>query len=847
MKPNLLSTPGTLRRGSALSLVGAIVLAAGLAVVPTHGEETTCGFALVLSGGGSRGMAQIGVLRALEEAGLEPDLVVGTSMGAIVAALHAAGHTAERIEQFARGVDWHTIFANSAERGKLLVSQKEEPVDYLVELRFEENLKPSLPSGISHGQQIHNYLLDLLAPAQFHARGDFDSLHTPLRVVATDILTGRSVVIRRGNIITALRASSGIPLAFSPVVLDSMLLMDGGLTANIPVDPALREGCTYVAAVNVTSPLWVQGDLDNPVRLMDQVIAIGIAARKEEEERKADIVIRPRLDGMLNTDFSRIDTAIARGYRAGCEAAPLIAAALEQSRTPAPAVAQDAAALPTLVLMEDSGAVADAFRQALASVATDSSARVSQAQIDSVLRLMRTEHRYPYCRIDRLHVEDSTTFISLDPGVIADVQVHGNERTNGRMIEAAIGIEPGGVLRTHTLSVVVSTLYATGLFHTVNAEFDTANVVHIVVEEKDYLRARLGLRFDEFLLGEGYIEPAYENLFGLGISCALHLQYGLRREKYALDLSGNHLISPWWANSIRFQAYIARESIIQREEVADTTDTTGTRYFVTYNEQSLRKAGLLLLIGTEIGKTAMISGGIRLERFESFQTDRGVFTDGLGPFKRMRYLMARLTIDDLDRYPFPRKGHRHFIGIGGAHDQLSETESFLKIDGGFSYYATFGKRHTILPSVRLGWSSHALPIVEKFYLGGVIPQERYRLIGVYNYVSFMGMQPRALTGDILAVIRLGYRLRIASKLFLSALVDWGYAWQEPEFDFTADCLERSVESAPLGIGLGLAYNSPLGPIHFTWGRLLRNALPLDEPIPSVEPENVFYFSVGHDF
>ncbi|MBD3243700.1 MAG: BamA/TamA family outer membrane protein [Chitinivibrionales bacterium] len=852
MKRNTLKPPTGICGDRALSLpVLSFLLIVGLLAGRACATDSTCAFALVLSGGGSRGMAQIGVLRAFEEAGLEPDLIVGTSMGAIVAALYAAGHSADAIERFARKIDWREIFANSAERKKLLVSQKEEPIDYLIELRFEENLKPCLPSGISHGQQIYNYLLDLLVPAQYHARGNFDSLPIPLRVVATDILTGRSILVRHGNLVTALRASSGVPLAFSPVVLDSMLLMDGGLTANIPVEPALNEGCTYVAAVNVTSPLWAQGDLDNPVRLMDQVIAIGIAARKEEEQSRADIIIKPQLDGLLNTDFSRIDTAIARGYRAGLEAVPRIATALGTSTPVSDSLkthrSDSTVLLPPIRLQQTEALVTEAFHEALRTVSGDSSDGVSRAGIDSVLHLMRSEHRLPYCRITRLSVEDSSTLVDLDPGYVSGVRVHGNEQTNGRMIEAAIGIEPGDIVRTRTLSVAVATLYATGLFNTVHADMDSENIVHVFVEEKDYLRARLGLRFDEFLLGEGYVEPAYENLFGLGISCVLHLQYGLRREKYALDLSGNHLISPWWANNVRFQAYIAREAIVEREELPDTTDTTGTRYFVTYSEQSLRKAGLLFLIGTDIGKTAMLSGGIRLERFESFQTDRGVFADGLGPFKRMRYLMARLTVDDLDRHPFPRRGHRHFLSIGGAHDRLSETESFLKIDGSFSYHATFGKRHTVWPSLRIGWSSHGLPIVEKFYLGGVIPEERYRLIGVYNHIGFMGMRPRALVGDILAVLRVGYRFRIARKTYLNALLDWGYAWQEPEFAFTSEYLRRSLEAAPLGVGLGLAYDSPIGPVRFTWGRLLRNAHAVDEPIPSVERDNVFYFSVGHDF
>jgi NTE family protein len=221
--------------------VGAAFLSVLCLLGTPDGACAAHGFALVLSGGGARGIAQIGVLRALEEDSLLPCIVAGTSMGAIVGALWATGHDADKIERFTRSVDWQNVFSNTTGRTKLLVTQKNEPVDYLVELRFDRELKPLLPRSISQGQQVYDYLARMLAPAQHTARGDFDSLPIPLRVVATDILTGRSVLFRNGNIALAVRASSGVPLAFSPVTHEDMLLMDGGLTANIPVHAVNRD------------------------------------------------------------------------------------------------------------------------------------------------------------------------------------------------------------------------------------------------------------------------------------------------------------------------------------------------------------------------------------------------------------------------------------------------------------------------------------------------------------------------------------------------------------------------------------------------------------------------------
>ena len=136
---------------------------------PPVKNNTHFRFALVLSGGGARGLSQIGVLKALEDAHLKPDLIVGTSMGAIVGGLYAAGYSPDSILHIARSIDWNSIFSNSAKRSRLFVSQKSEPVNYLFEVRLSDRLEPIPPSSISHGQAFFDLLGPLLAPAQFRA------------------------------------------------------------------------------------------------------------------------------------------------------------------------------------------------------------------------------------------------------------------------------------------------------------------------------------------------------------------------------------------------------------------------------------------------------------------------------------------------------------------------------------------------------------------------------------------------------------------------------------------------------------------------------------------------------
>jgi NTE family protein len=270
--------------------------------------------AFVLSGGGARGLAQIGVLRALEESNIKPDLLVSTSIGAIIGSLYSSGISLDKITNIAKNFNWDNLYENMANRRKLMVSQKSEPLHYLFELRFNANLTPIIPHSISHGQSIYDILIPITSAPLFHAKMNFDSLIIPLRIISTDIITGKKVVFSKGNLPKIVRASCGFPLAFSPVVIDSMLLLDGGLTENIPVETALKEDVDYIIAVDVTSPMKKKEELTNPINLMEQVISINISKQKTAQRKLANCIIKPPLEGYPNNDFTSIDSLILRGY-----------------------------------------------------------------------------------------------------------------------------------------------------------------------------------------------------------------------------------------------------------------------------------------------------------------------------------------------------------------------------------------------------------------------------------------------------------------------------------------------------------------------------------------------------
>lgn len=271
--------------------------------------------ALALSGGGARGLAQIGVLKALNNAGIYPDLVVGTSMGSIVGGMYAAGYSVEQMDSIAINTNWEDLltFNSQSSRRNLFVDQKVTEDKAIFSLRLD-GLKPILPTSFNDGQRLSNYLNLLAFNAPFHSDSSFDLLKIKFRAVCTDLITGNAVILKQGSLSNALRASSSVTFFLAPVRMDSLLLVDGGLVANIPVDIARKNGGDFVIAVNTTSPLWEEEYLTTPWVVADQIVSIPMKLINEQQLAKADFVFTPPLDNELSTDFTNVEDLINRGY-----------------------------------------------------------------------------------------------------------------------------------------------------------------------------------------------------------------------------------------------------------------------------------------------------------------------------------------------------------------------------------------------------------------------------------------------------------------------------------------------------------------------------------------------------
>lgn len=279
-----------------------------------HRELVHARVGLALSGGGARCLVQIGVLQALEENKISIDFIVGTSMGSIIGGLYAAGYNAQQLGEIMKSIDWHSVLTDAPPRQNLLVSQKTADEPFLLHMRFR-GLAPQIPRALTAGQKLQSILRELTWRANYWASSSFDNLRIPFRAMATDLYTGREVLIDGGDLSEVMCASSALPLLLAPVPRQDMLLIDGGVKNNIPVEAVRAQGMEVVIAVDATSNLLPPHQLALPWQIADQVTTIMQQERNEQQKRLADVSLSFKDCSRTSLDFGSIDSLIALGYR----------------------------------------------------------------------------------------------------------------------------------------------------------------------------------------------------------------------------------------------------------------------------------------------------------------------------------------------------------------------------------------------------------------------------------------------------------------------------------------------------------------------------------------------------
>ena len=250
------------------------------------GQEKQPKVGLVLSGGGAKGFAHIGVLKEIDKAGIQLDYIGGTSMGAILGGLYAAGYSGIQIEEFVKNTDFINLLRDKLPRSSSPFFEKEYGENTAISLPVNKGAI-GLPKGVSKGQNMLNLLLELFAPVE--GVRDFSRLPIPFFCIATDVETGGEVLLEKGSLALALRASGSFPTLLNPVELNKQLLIDGGVANNFPADVMRAKGMDIIIGVDVQGRLYEKEKLTSVIAILNQIVSYQMYNKSTLEKDKIDV------------------------------------------------------------------------------------------------------------------------------------------------------------------------------------------------------------------------------------------------------------------------------------------------------------------------------------------------------------------------------------------------------------------------------------------------------------------------------------------------------------------------------------------------------------------------------
>lgn len=265
---------------------------------------------LVLSGGGAKGFAHIGVLKEIEKAGIQIDYIGGTSMGAIVGGLYAAGYSATQIEKIVIDTDFYTLLQDKNFRKSESFFEKEHGEKHSLVLPINKG-KIGLPQGVSKGQNVLRFLTELLSPVD--SISDFSKLPIPFFCIATDVETGNQVKITNGSLPIALRASGSFPTLLNPIEVNGKLLIDGGIANNFPVDEMEKTGVDIIIGVDVQSKLFNKENIKSAIDVLSQISSYQMYKKNPEKIAKTDVYIHPDIYEYSVVSFDKSLEILSKG------------------------------------------------------------------------------------------------------------------------------------------------------------------------------------------------------------------------------------------------------------------------------------------------------------------------------------------------------------------------------------------------------------------------------------------------------------------------------------------------------------------------------------------------------
>ncbi|WP_107850770.1 patatin-like phospholipase family protein [Oceanimonas marisflavi] len=671
--------------------------------------------ALVLSGGGAKGAAHVGVIRVLEQHRIPVDIVTGTSMGAYVAGMYALGLDAGELEQQLLALDWNQGYQDKVGRDELSLRRKRQNDEFLLrtDIGIDEKWQLSLPGGFFQGQALGALLRR--STLTIPRLKNFDHLPIPYRAVATDMETMTPVVLKKGHLATAMQASMSVPGVLQPVALNGRLLADGGVVNNLPVDVARELGAEVVIAVDIGDAMLPREQLDSALAMVTQLTNYLTRAGTERQTAlltDKDVLLAPNIAGIGVGDFGRMPEAIERGEAA----ARLI--------------------LPKL--------------QALALSEQDY-ADYRHRKLDRRARLQRSDAVF----LDRVEVEGNA---SLSEAVIRDV----------------LGLNPGQFHQTEELERGVRRLYALDAFEQVSyriEEQDDEQVLTVHTREKGWGPGFVDLKFaleDDFTSRTNFEIGAQfrrTNINILGGEWLAEVTLGSNKRlasEYYTPLDTDYDFF-WKARG----EYDKRRRTFFVEPGEESFEQFGRLTTLDFDYATWRGQSEL---GYNLNPWSELALGVQglTGSIDARNLDGSLDVTSIGPYLRFSH-------DTLDNVFFPTHGEAAELTLGYYQNRLDGQGSNESVDG-LDYELDWlrpwsGGRHTLITKLVLGGSTaeQSLPVFARS-LGGLFNLSGYQseqLSGRYSGLAGLLYHYRWFDNDFGA---------FRSPVYLGGSLERGGVW-----------------------------------------------------------------------
>lgn len=716
--------------------------------------------AVVLAGGGAKGAAHIGVLKALEELRVPVDVITGTSMGSYVGGLYATGMSADEIESFIETVDWNSGYRDRVDRSQRKVQDKEYEDRYQLTtdlgLRWGE-VRAS--RGIVQGQGMLKLLRETTGNLPPFA--SFDDLAIPYRSVATDIIELKPVVIGEGYLVDAMMASMSVPGALPPYQLNGKMLVDGGVTNNMPVDVAHDLGADVVIAVDIGTEYKDEEDFTTFLTVADQLsnyLVRSTTARQAELLTDNDFFLRPDVGDMETTEFDRMPEAFEKGYQA-------VMARKEQL-------------------------------QKLSLSSADYQHYIEHKQD------VRRDLRYG----DEITVEK--------------VVINNHTHYSDTLLENRLELEAGQRYTLKQVEQSVQDLYALDRFELVTYrydEIDGQDALIVDVNEKSWGPNYLNFRFfleDDFSTDSQYsigMSTNFTNLNSHGAELRTNFEIGTDK------LIEAELYSPFFSSQKTFTTLALTYSNEKRNAPLSGFDDTTLEATKNYAPISYTEWVAQWALGYQDTLWRRFMAGVRYTdgkgELSSVPSAGDVAFERLGGF-------ANYRIDTLDNYSLPRSGFYLDLNYLVSHDKSVGDTIFVEEqrDEDTSYELgakmiaahTFS-RHTLVANIDLGF------VESKNSSVPIDPEE------IGGFLNLSGIPRNSLIGQNKVFGSLVYRYRwfdndfglFSSPFYIGASLEYGGVWSDPDIKLP-DAPLYTAGSVFAGV------DSPIGPVMFAYGRTEQN-------------------------